>query len=134
KNQRGEPVADAWVRAHSVAGDGTTTEANTDEYGKFEFSGLPVSSYELVAGRDSDKQETPGVTVRSGSHRVALVLPEAATITGRVLLDGKPLGYFGVKVTDQPDYDIHDVEAARSPDGRFVASGLRPGSWSLVIV
>ena len=76
KNERGEPVPGAWVRAHATTPDGTTVECVSGGDGAFEVHGVPAGTYELIAGRDDNGHESPRpVTVHTGSRRVALVLP-----------------------------------------------------------
>jgi protocatechuate 3,4-dioxygenase beta subunit len=128
----GEPLEDIQVYARSETLTGGF--GRTDEHGRFDLGGLTPGQYELVAERNSDRQYIQkGVTISTGTRNVRLVLPDVAKLVGRVVLDGKPVDYFGVSIHDDPEgWGSPDV--VRSPDGRFEQRDLRPGRWSLTIV
>ena len=138
RNARGEPVADATLEAK-----GTTNEqssyARSDEFGKFDFGGIPPGEYEITAQHDKDRMSMPdhGVITRTTNRRLAVVVSDLGAIAGRVVLDGAPVDYFGIAVTDDPDPERRHVgspEPVRAPDGAFVEKDLRPGTYTITIV
>jgi hypothetical protein len=56
---------------------------------------------------------------------------DLGSVTGRVLLDGKPVPYYGVNL--DPGCCPGRATSIRSADGRFTIQG-RPGVWDIVIV
>ena len=133
-DDRGRPVegAEVGARASDVNGD------VTDSQGRFDLGAFPPGEYEVTAswprqydGRRCGEDRT---TVRTGDLAVRLGLPRPATITGRVLLDGAPLPYFGVLLTQSPRFThIGDPTGVRTADGRFELRGVPPGTWGLVV-
>ena len=130
-NEHGEPVAHAAVMA---SGRARRTSTPTTP-GHFDLHGIPPGDYSLTAMRDSESflTDVPGVAAHSGNRNVALVLPDGASITGRVVLDGQPVDYFGVVVNEEPK-TRGEPEPQRSPDGRFTRNDLRPGHMAVVVV
>ncbi len=130
-NGHGQPIANADVMA---SGAGNAFE-HTDELGHFDLHGLPPGDYVITATRESESvfADAKGVPVHSGNRHVALVIPDSASITGRVLLDGQPVDYFGIVIAEEPK-NRGTPELQRSPDGRFTHSDLRPGNMAVVIV
>lgn len=135
-NPRGEPQAEIRVRATGTGG-AHDADVLTDAAGRFDLGGLTLGDYQLVAERDDDRSQRREPRIaHTGDLRVALVVADAATVTGRVVLDGEPVDYFGLMVTDDPrpwsGYWSPDV--VRAPDGRFSVAHLPPGQWSIAIV
>jgi protocatechuate 3,4-dioxygenase beta subunit len=131
---RGEPLPDINVHA-TRTGDTDSVSVVTDAAGRFELGGLSAGDYQLVADRDEDRsQHREPLVVHTGNLRVALVVADAATLTGRVVLDGQPVDYFGVTVTDQPGSGYSSPDVVRAPDGRFSVAHVPPGRWSVAIV
>jgi hypothetical protein len=131
-DERGQPIADATVFASGAGNAGD----RTNELGHFDLKGVPPGDYELTATRRDESvfSDAPGVPVHSGNRHVALVIPDSASITGHVVLDGQPVDYFGVVVTPDPERVRTTPEPTRSPDGRFTQSELRPGTMAVVLV
>jgi hypothetical protein len=122
--------------AHEIHDKGTGY-GHSDELGKFDLGGLPPGEYELVSTRKRDHQDTPkhGVIARAGDRRVSLVVPDAGTIIGRIVLDGAPVDYFGVIISDDPEGVTYgSPNAVRALDGTFAEPDLRPGALALVVV
>ena len=131
KDAHGEPIADATV---SATGPRRAYD-RTDEFGHFDLGGIPPGDYTLTASRQDDKGDAPGsVLVHTGNRQVALVLPDESSVTGRVVLDGQPVDYFGVVLADKPDALWDTPDPVRSPDGRFVQNNVQPGTWALIVV
>jgi protocatechuate 3,4-dioxygenase beta subunit len=134
KTSRGEPVAGVSIRATRVQ-RGASGSATTNDRGEFDLGDIPPGDYELTAVRDGDREEHPRTRgAHSGDRGVELVLPDRATIAGRVVLDGKPVDYFGVAFTDDPGGSYPTPDVVRAPDGRFSETHLQPGTWSVQIV
>lgn len=137
-NLAGDPVANARVTAD---GPGYASDYS-DASGHFDLKGVPPGDYRVIVKRDSAVDVELGladahaVAVHSGDHHVSLVLPDAASITGRVVLNGRPVEYFGVAVAKGP---TAFPEPRVASDGRFVLGDLQPASeWpelrSIVLV
>ncbi len=136
-DSKGEPVAEAVIDARSrlMIMDRLRDE-RTDAKGAFDFGGVPPGEYELVAARaeQNDARRLDGTKVIAPDRNVKLVLPDVSSITGRVMLDGKPMTYFGLIVTDHPEFSWQDSPlAVRSPEGRFTHTGVAPGTWGVVV-
>jgi hypothetical protein len=110
----GQPVADATVSAHPGY-----ASASTDAAGHFVILDAEPGDHALSATRESAPDHWLGlaehhtVPAHPGDQHVALVLPDVGRITGRVVLDGRPVPFFGVALGPlgpEPRY---------APDGRF---------------
>ena len=137
KSTRGEPIEDATVFARGQ-GDSKSSSSfeRTDEFGHFDLGGMPPGEYEVVVERKEEQRRShaPNAIVRTGDRKVSIVLPELAGVSGRVVLDGKPVDYFGVLV-DAPDALTYGRPiVVRSTDGQFEQHDLRPGTWGVAIV
>lgn len=136
-DSKGEPVAEAVViaRPKMMMIDRLPNEL-TDARGAFDFGGVPAGEYELVAARaeQNDSRRLEGTKINAPDRSVKLVLPDVSSITGRVLLDGQPMPYYGLIVTEHPRNSWQKTPTAvRSPDGRFTHNGVAPGSWGVVV-
>lgn len=125
-NLRGEPVANA-----SVLGTGPGTVAGTtDRAGHFVLTGVAPGDHALTVVRDSAldrdiaRANDHSVPAHTGDRGVALVLPDAGYITGRVVRNGRPVEFFGVAadpaLTPEPHY---------APDGRFTLEVQTATEW-----
>jgi protocatechuate 3,4-dioxygenase beta subunit len=134
-NTRGEPVDDARVFARSADPHGVGY-ARTDDRGRFDLGGLPPGDYELETRRAGARHDVePPIHVRSGTRNVRIVVPDLSAIVGRVMLDGKPVPYFGIAITDDPSTLAYErPRAVRDASGGFAERGIAPGSWAIVIV
>ncbi len=131
---RGQPVEGAMVSARSEAPDGYGYD-RTDEYGHFDLGGLPPSAhYKITAQRENSGVEGPSVDVATGNRQVRLLVRDAAMITGRVLLAGKPVSYFGFAITDDVNDSYSRPTPVRDEDGRFTSKDATPGKAVVVIV
>jgi len=129
-NGHGKPVSKAMVFAH---GPGSKF-APTDAHGRFDFKGLPPGDYQLSVTRADESifKATPEVSVHTGDRNAALVVPDAASIVGRVVMDGKPVDYFGVALAGSGTAGSPDP--IRALDGRFEEPDQRPGTFAVTIV
>ncbi len=136
-DRHGTPVVDAqlWARATD---DSNTFFASADEYGRFDFGGIPPGDYRVITQHPEEAQRRlpdDGPIVHTGRRDLAIVLPALASITGRVVLEGAPVPYFGLLVTKTPDtLYFENVATIHDPTGRFAQSDIAPGTWSVVIL
>ncbi len=131
RDSHGDPVPDARV----MAGGPTDMYARADGFGHFELEGLPPGDYSLSALRDGDHGDPERTAIaHSGDRHVALVVPDVATVVGRVVMNGVPVDYFGVVVTSDPDPSYETPDPVRASDGRFTHDGIRPGTWSVSVI
>jgi hypothetical protein len=73
-------------------------------------------------------------SINPSSERVRAIASQGSAIAGRVLLDGKPVGYYSVTVTKS--YAATILERAtlvHAADGRFHVAVKEPGSWDVII-
>jgi protocatechuate 3,4-dioxygenase beta subunit len=135
-DSHGAPIENAFVYASSKLTQRSYFE-HTDARGHFNLGGVPPGDYEIAAQRaeESAREMPPGVVVQSGNHRVALVLPDLGSISGRVILDGKPVRSFGLVVSGHPEHTLFDSpRLVRDETGRFAQPDIGPGTWGIVIV
>jgi protocatechuate 3,4-dioxygenase beta subunit len=138
----GEPVAGIRVTAVMDFGIRDTNIADdvTDARGHFELRTAAHGIYKVSARWD--QQDRYGFTsasrdatsVRTGVRDVKLVMPRAAQLTGRVLLDGKPLPAFAVAVPDTELAVRSTPVGFRGEDGRFTLRGLDRGVVQVGVV
>jgi protocatechuate 3,4-dioxygenase beta subunit len=131
----GAPIPNVGVSADGV----NRAFVVTDEQGEFDFGGVPPGEYRLSARRDGERVNEaaePRVIAHSGDRHVVLHLPEDATLSGRVVLDGHPVTHFGVALaTDPAEPDrFQQLQPFQVEDGRFELAGLRDGSYGIAIV
>lgn len=129
----GHPVEDASVFARADVPNGYAFE-HTDAYGHFDLGGLPPGSYQLTAQRSESRVDSPAVQVTTGNRHVRLVVPDQAGITGRVVLDGKPVAYYGFSINEDPADTYDRPTPVRDPDGRFIQRDVAPGTFAVIIV
>lgn len=108
----------------------------TDAQGRFELGGLEPATYQLSAtwpepiGLVRDDK----VDAKVGARDVRLVLAAPATLTGRILLDGAPVPYFGVAVVADAASSVFMPQVVRAADGRFALRPVTPGSWVVLVI
>jgi len=61
-------------------------------------------------------------------------VPDPAGITGRVLLDGKPVTYYGVAIDEDANASYSRPVPVRDPAGRFTRRDVAPGTFAIIIV
>lgn len=135
---KGTPIADAmlWAKATDQS---NTFFATADEYGKFDFGGMPPGDYVVIAQHDEEQnRRLPDdglAVVHTGRRDLTIVLPGLATVVGRVVLDGAPVPYFGVTITKTPTkLHAEKVVAVTDDAGAFAQADIAAGTWSVVIV
>ena len=137
---RGEPIAEANVRAAPTAMRAFAIGAtdNTDSRGHFVLEGLEPGDYRLVAtwpDQDVRRLGGSGEVYPTGTSDVKIVLPPPAALIGRALLDGKPVPYYGVLVSEHPEFAfIGDPVSVRSADGTFAIHSVQPGTWGVIVL
>lgn len=129
----GAPVEDAAVFARSDAPNGYAFE-RTDAHGHFDLGGLPPGRYQIAAQRSESRVEGAAVEVATGNRHVKLVVPDLAGITGRVVLDGQPVSYYGVSISDDPNSTFERPTPVRDPAGRFNLHDVALGTFAVIIV
>jgi len=138
-DSKGAPVAEARVKAMpggriSMAG---FADDVTDSHGHFDLGGLEPGEYVVSAAwpDQRDRRLGAGERIKTGTKDVRLVLAQPATLAGRVVLDGKPMPYYGMLLTEHPEWPfMGKPTGVRAPDGRFTIRGVTPGTWGLVLL
>ena len=132
---KGEPVAEARVTAaptrDSVA---SFSDDTTDSHGRFDLGGLEPGEYRVTATWPDQEERRLGAgqSVSTGNRNVKIVLETPATLTGRVLLDGTPMPYYGMLLTETSSIRSSALPAAYVPQtvaSRFAGSTPEPGAW-----
>jgi protocatechuate 3,4-dioxygenase beta subunit len=129
---KGNAVVGAEVRACSGMLCGDVTEND----GRFFIGALPPGEHKLTARwpNQRDRSRAASAVVTAGDRNVTLVLPAESAITGRALFEGTPMPFFGVLVSDHPQFPwVGRPTGFRGTDGRFTLDGVSPGTWGLVI-
>jgi len=125
---KGKPLPGIWVV-------GDDTEVITDAGGRFALV-LREGSHRLTARRAQDSPGTwPRLDVEGSAHDLRIVLGEAGSITGRVLLDGAPVSDYAIAIVPPNDRDL-SPPAGRSlhtTNGRFTLDDLPVGSWRVAV-
>jgi hypothetical protein len=63
------------------------------------------------------------------------VLSAGATVTGRTILDGKPLTYFGLRLVGEREYPSGSGPiGVRDHDGCFALRHVLPGTWRIALL
>ncbi|MFN0253091.1 MAG: carboxypeptidase regulatory-like domain-containing protein [Kofleriaceae bacterium] len=136
-DKKGNPVADAQLWAMATD-ESNTFFASADEYGAFDFGGIPPGDYNVIAQHEEEASrrlpDTKSV-FRTGRRDLTIVLPALASVTGRVVLDGVPVGYFGVIVTKTPERRYAErTTTVNDERGVFVQRDIAPGTWSVIVL
>jgi hypothetical protein len=130
-DENGAPVAGAHAGESSlIRGDVSGAD------GRFDLGAFPRGEYEIAASLPGQFESAANASamVPSGTTDVKLVVAPLATIVGRVLFEGAPMQYFGVLLTQAPQFPwIGHPTGIRANDGRFEMRGLPAGRTALVI-
>src|SRR6185503_3577376 len=82
--------------------DPQDASATSDLAGHFQLSGLTKPSYDLETWRYLDLEErATHVTAHPGDHDIRVVSPRPGAVTLRVVMNGQPVDYYGVTLTDE---------------------------------
>jgi protocatechuate 3,4-dioxygenase beta subunit len=130
-------VAGAVIVARSQGPFGPTTVTISDADGSFDFGGMPPGEWVLSArlpGQGDATRVSDDWPVKAGDTHVELRIRELASLTGRVMLDGKPVVYYGIMLTETPQFSWQQAPHMVSTEsGRFKVSGISPGEWSILL-
>jgi protocatechuate 3,4-dioxygenase beta subunit len=138
----GEPVARATLRVYETAADtsGSIIVARkweeTDALGHFDIDELDGDEYDVTIdppGPADHDHKPVRHRVRTGDTDVKLALPPSGTVSGRVLLDGAPLPYFGASLT-KPRVLGGTPIGFRDERGCFTLKHVVPGTWRLALL
>jgi Carboxypeptidase regulatory-like domain len=126
---RGRPAPGVRVSLR-VPSDAITTLS--DDKGRWELRGLVPGEHPIVvAPNDLEySRATPLVMASTGDRDVRLVVTYAGAVRGRVVLDGKPVAYYGAFIED-PILDRPVL--VRAADGRFAIRGIAAGTWRIIV-
>jgi len=125
-NHAGEPVRGAAVIAETDGHrPGVMTESAAD--GGFRLDSLIAATYRVVARDDDRAAETSvALTTAGATAELVLTLEERATLTGRVIVGGRPAGDATV-IVRSADKEWSEGSAVTQADGRFAVAGLPRG-------
>jgi protocatechuate 3,4-dioxygenase beta subunit len=129
----GQPVENAAVAARSEDPEGFGY-SRTDEYGHFDMGGLPPGRYKITASREESSVDSKPIEAATGNRSVRVVVPDRATLVGRVLLDGVPVPYFGIVIAEDPDDEYSRPKPVRDPDGRFIDKDPELGTFAVILI
>jgi hypothetical protein len=136
-DENGTAVVEATVRAIACTGYVPwRLEARTDSRGHFDLGPLQVGEYDLHAswpGTRAHREGAPALRVRTSDADIRIVLPSPCTVTGRVLLDGTPLSYFGAALVRQREMPGGRAVGISDANGCFTLIG-EPGNWRLALI
>jgi hypothetical protein len=105
----------------------------TDALGRFEIGELDGDEYDVSIEPPGPRDHNVKLgrrRVRTGDLNVKLALPPSGTVSGRVVLDGAPLPYFGASLT-KPRVQGGTPIGLRDEQGRFTLRHVVPGTWRL---
>jgi protocatechuate 3,4-dioxygenase beta subunit len=129
----GDPVAEVSVFARSDDPQGYAY-ATTDEFGRFDLEGVPPGSYDITATRDDSRHDGGKLRVETGTRNVRITVAERAGLTGTVVLDGKPVAYYGYELLAPDDGQPWSPTLVREATGTFSDEDAEPGTWTVAIV
>jgi hypothetical protein len=124
----GQPTAGVTVTPHDMG-----IVATSDVTGHFVLGGLPDASYALETWRYIDLEDRSSqVTAHTGDKDIRVVSPRPGAVTGRVVMNGQPVDYYGMTITDETT-KRGDLVPIHDPDGRFTKTKLGQHAFSLSI-
>lgn len=102
----------------------------TDETGRFEISGLPRGSVlGLRASAEGMVELQRAGNVESGAQDTSIVLQPAASISGRITRDGRPVADVQIRAQSTDSISHRDSDAA----GEFKFDNLSPGIYNVLV-
>jgi hypothetical protein len=126
---KGAPLAGVWVGEDYE-------DVTTDARGRFAIVLHKGRSHSLRARRDkAELTRSPAIEVEGSAKDVKFVLEDGAVVTGRVLLDGKPVTDYALALAPARDEDTLAMEGRtlHASDGKFTVREVTPGDWRVVI-
>ncbi|MBA2543863.1 MAG: hypothetical protein H0V17_29735 [Deltaproteobacteria bacterium] len=145
-DDQGRPAAGAHVRVCRPQVRMYDWAGRADRDGRFESREIGATGeVEVIASWESLRKDVI-LRARPGEMALELVLPAGATIVGRVLLDGAPVPYFGVRLvleqgrhsTPRPLPRSSNVcgppSGVRAEDGRFALPHVPAGTRRLSLI
>jgi hypothetical protein len=110
-----------------------------DTHGRFDVDGLPPGEHEIVADWlgpwQSPRDTAVRRRVRAGDTNIEVVLQTGSTVTGRALLEGEPLPYYGLRLVPERYSPYGGMPIPiRSADGRFTVPHVHPGLWQIAVM
>ncbi|MDB4959803.1 MAG: hypothetical protein JWO36_7372 [Myxococcales bacterium] len=147
-DERGRPASQVELRLVNTSARGSRWTGQSDARGRFDVDGLESGEYDIIAdwsgpwfSRDEGARQrvrtgdTNIKRVRTGDTNIKLVLDAGSTVTGRVLLDGNPLPYYGLRLLAERDGPWGGMPiGVRSGDGRFTLRHVDPGRWRIALM
>ncbi len=132
-DEKGEPASAADVRVVE------RRFVRTDSNGRFQIEDLESGHYEIVADWAgpwfSPQENVARQMVRTGDTNVKLVLPARGTVTGRAIIDGAPLTYFGLRLVGENESSFGGRPiGVRDAAGCFTVRHVLPGTWRMALV
>lgn len=145
-DEEGRPAAGAYVHVYQPKVLMYDWAGRTDADGRFESREIgAVDEVEVTASWRSMMKDVIH-RARPGAQGLRLELPTGATFVGRVLLDGAPVPYFGVRLILAPgryalprtfprsSAESGEPIGVRSEDGRFVLPHVPAGTRRLSVI
>jgi hypothetical protein len=124
----GQPAAGVTVAPHEAE-----NVAPSDAAGHFQLTGLADGSYALEAWRYLDLEDPAAhVTAHTGDENVRVVSPRPGALTGRVVMNGQPVDYFGMTLTDETTKRA-ELVPVQDHDGRFTKTKLGQRAFSVSV-
>lgn len=110
--------------------------ALVDNDGRFRIDGVPPGEWRVTARRTSAYVVDGAVRLTSPGEEAVLDLhfPEGVAVSGRVLLDGKPLAGAMVSLGNAETIGRQARQTKTLGDGTFAISAVEPGSYRLLVL
>jgi len=124
----GSPVRGAVVGVHDDPRYGDVT----DQEGQFELGALPPGRHVVEVAEDG--RAAGSRRTRAGDTEVVIRCQAPATLTGRVLLAGQPMTWFGMLVGPCSRFSfVGEATGFHAEDGRFAFPVPQPGDLDVVL-
>ncbi len=133
----GHPLAGALVRVEpNERGTevGAAATAVSDASGHFSVGGIAAGRSRITAVADGRITASPvEIVTEAGQTLAGVVVPadRAGRLTGRVVLDGKPLAGARLRVTVGSMLQSEEAQAVSQQDGRFTIERVRRGALAV---